>query len=264
MERPINELTTDRTVRIVIIAVLALLGLFLLLKSADALENFGHPVGSTQNTITVSGTGKSSVAPDIAHISFSVQENASTVAAAQDSATKRTNASLAALKKLGIADADVKTTGYNVYPQYEQQPCLNGACPQPSAPKIASYQVSQTVEVKVRDTAKAGDVLQALGTLGVQNISGPDFGVDDPSKTQEEARANAIKDAKEKAEVLARQLGVHLGKVASFNESTGGTYPMYQALGKSAAMDSVQATPPTLPTGTNDTTVNVTITYEIR
>ncbi len=261
--RPLNELTSDRRVRILIMGVLVLLMAFLAITTANAVNDFGRPENGT-NAITVTGEGKASVVPDIAQLSFTVQENASTVAAAQDAATKRTNDALAAIKMLGIADKDVKTTGYQVYPQYEQKPCSpGGSCG--GNPTISSYQVSQSIELKVRDTDKAGTVLQKLGTLGVQNISGPNFMVDDDNKAQEDARAEAIKDARTKAEVLAKQLGVRLGKVVSFSESGG--YPMpYYAKG-GVAMDSAvrnQAVAPTLPVGENDTNVTVSITYEIR
>jgi uncharacterized protein YggE len=263
--RPINELTSDNKVRLAILGVLVLLGLFLAVQIVSGINDFGRSENGT-NSITVSGTGKASIAPDIAQISFTVQENASTVAAAQDSATKRTDQALAALKALGIDDKDVKTTGYQVYPQYTTRPCPAGAYCANNGSEISGYQVSQTVEVKVRKTDQAGDVLQKLGTLGVQNISGPNFMVDDDGRVQLEAREEAIKDAKERADTLAKQLGVRLGKVVSFSES-GGAVP-YFAYGKGGAMDMAvtnQAAPaPTLPTGENETTVTVTITYEIR
>lgn len=263
--RPINELTADTRVRLAIVVVLALLAIFLGVKIISGINDFGRSENGT-NSITVSGTGKASIAPDVAQISFTVQENASTVAAAQDSATKRTNNALAAVKELGIDDKDVKTTGYQVYPQYTSRPCPAGAYCADNGSEITGYQVSQSIDVKVRDTAKAGDVLQKLGTLGVQNISGPNFMVDDDGKVQAEAREEAIKDARDRAELLAKQLGVRLGKVMSFSES-GGAIPYY-AYGKGGAgFDTAvaQSAPaPTLPTGENETNVTVTITYEIR
>lgn len=260
--RPLNELTSDRRVRVLIMGVLVLLMAFLAITTANAVNDFGRSENGA-NVITVTGEGKASVVPDIAQLSFTVQENASTVAAAQDSATKRTNNALAALKELGIADKDIKTTGYQVYPQYESKPCAPGMyCTQGTT--ISGYQVSQSVEVKVRKTDAAGTVLQKLGTLGVQNISGPNFMVDDDNKVQEEARAEAIKDARAKAKVLAGQLGVRLGKVVNFSESGRGYPTPYFAMAKGGAADVSAAPAPTLPTGENETNVSVSITYEIR
>lgn len=256
-------LSASRGVRYAAVAALSILAIFLVAKTWATIDDIGHVSAGNVPTITVNGTGKASAAPTIAHISFTVQENASTVAAAQESATKRTNTALDALKKLEIADKDVQTSGYNVSPQYEVQPCLpNSICNQSS--KIIGYQVSQSVEVKVRDTAKAGDVLQALGTAGVQNVSGPSFAVDDDSAVTAEARGKAIADARQKAEVLAKQLGVHLGKVISFSEN-GATPVPYFSYGKAGvAMDAAVASAPRLPTGENETTSTVSISYEIR
>lgn len=257
----------SRPVRYAAAAALAVLALFLLVKTFDALDQFGMGPNHPVNTITVTGEGKSTSVPNIAQVTFTVQETAGTVQAAQDAATKRTNDSLAAIKAMGIDDKDVKTLGYNVYPQYAENACPPGAMCKLAAGsnKITGYQVSQTVQVKVRDTAKAGDVLQKLGTLGVQNISGPDFMLDDDSGVQDEARAAAIKDANEKAQVLAKQLHVRLGKVMNFSENGGGyPYPMYSSRGGMAMDAAAQSVAPSLPVGQNETNVTVQITYEIR
>lgn len=254
-----------KPVRYTAAAALGVLALFLLALTINAFGNIGRSENPYMNTITVEGTGKAAAIPNIATVSFSVTETAATVGDAQTQATEKTNAALDAVDKLGVDKKDVKTTAYNVYPQYENiAPCYSGACPN-RAPKITGYQVSQTVEVKIRDTAKAGDVLQALGTLGVQNISGPNFMVDEDDAVKSEARKEAIDNAKAKAKALASELGVSLGKVVSFNENGYG-YPMYDAYGKGGVMmETAQAAPaPSLPVGENETSVTVTITYEIR
>jgi uncharacterized protein YggE len=260
-----SDFTNNQALRIAVVGVLAILALFLLVMTIGAAQNLGRPANPAVNVITVTGTGHANAAPDIATIDFTVTETASTVAAAQTAATKKTNDALAAVKALGIDDKDVKTTSYNVNPHYEYIPCVAGTlCPNGGS-KITGYDVSQSVEVKVRDTSKAGTVLEKLGSLNITNISGPNFTQDDASATHDEARAAAIKDAQSKAQELARELGVHLGMVTSFSEGGGG-YPMpvyATAYGKGgAAMDA--AVPPTLPTGQNETDVTVTITYEIR
>ncbi len=262
MDSP-NNIFSDSAVRISIVGVLAILALFLFAKTWATVEGMGHvKIGETP-TITISGTGKASTPPTIAQISFTVEERASTEQEAQTLATNKTDAALAGLKKLEIKDADIQTTGYQIYPQYETPNCKPGV-PCPQSTKISTYQVSQSVTVKVRDTAKAGDVLKALGTAGVQNVSGPNFMVDDPTAVQAEARGKAIADARQKAELLARQLGVHLGTVVSFSENGGGgVMPMFAQMAKGASADS-GAPAPTLPQGENETTSSVNITYEIR
>lgn len=264
MNQLVNELTSNRAARIAAVAVLALLALFLLVKTWDTA--FGRDVSDPFNTITVEGTGTAAMVPDTARITFTVMESAPEVGAAQDAATKRTDAALAALEDMDIEERDVKTVSYNVSPKYDypQQPCYPGMICPSGAPRIVGYDVSQTIEVKVRDTAKAGDVLGALGALGVQNISGPEFVVDDESAVTAEARAEAIEEARAKAKELAGELNVRLGKVVSFSEGTPGDLYGY---GKGGGIMMEAAAPnraPTLPTGENETEITVMITYEIR
>lgn len=258
-------LKATKPVRWAAAGALSVLALFLLALTIHAWGDIGRSTNPYTNTITVEGSGKAAAVPNVAVISFSVTQSEAAVADAQAAATAKTNAALDAVKKLGIDDKDVKTVSYNVYPKYDQSaPCYSGNCPNTS-PKIVGYEVSQSIEVKVRDTAKAGDVLQALGTLGVQNISGPNFTVDENDAVKNEARAEAIKNAQAKAKELASELGVSLGKVVSFYENTG-PYPVYDSYGaKGGAMGTAAAAPPpSLPTGENETDVSVSITYEIR
>jgi hypothetical protein len=206
--------------------------------------------------------------PDTARITFTITESSANVADAQKAATDKTDKALAALKEQGIDDRDVKTLSYNISPKYEysQRGCFGGMiCPPvTSSPTIVGYDVSQTIQVKVRETEKAGDVLASLGTIGVQNVNGPEFVVDDETAVQGEAREEAIDEARAKAKALAKDLGVHLGDIVSFSE--GPTGQMYGYKG-GVMMDSAMAVPaaaPTLPTGENETEITVSITYEIR
>jgi len=252
--------------RIALLAVLVLLALFLLAKTWDAA--FGRGPNEPVNVITVTGTGEAVVVPDIAQIDFTVTEQAATVAEAQAKTTERTNSALEAVKQLGIEEQDVKTTYYAINPRYEyaNTVCMAGMpCPPPGSPRIIGYEASQAIQVKVRDTAKAGQVLETLGSLGVQNISSPNFTVDNEDEVRAQAREEAIKEAREKAKVLAKQLGVRLGKTVSFYENEG-PYPYYGYGKGGGAMESdirVSAVAPTLPTGQNETSVSISITYEI-
>ena len=253
----------SKPVRYAAAAALSVLALFLLLLSINALGNLGRSENPYMNTITVEGRGSGTAIPNLATVSFSVTERGTTVAEAQTKATQKTDAALAAVESLGIEERDVKTLSYNVYPQYEAiAPCYGGICPSVN-PRIIGYEVSQSVEVKVRETGKAGDVLQALGTLNVQNISGPNFTVDEEDGLTGVAREAAIENAKAKAEALADQLGVKLGKVVSFYENTA-PYPYYGYDAKGGMMETMNQAAPSLPTGEQETEVSVSITYEIR
>lgn len=245
-------------------SVLVLLSLFLLALTVKAFSDLDRNEYPT-TSITIDGVGSATSMPDIAAISFTVQEEAPTVAAAQDSATKRTNDAITALTALGIADTDITTASYNVYPQYQYPPCTEAYCPN-TPPTIRAYQVSQSITVKVRDTAKVGDVLQALGDAGVQNISGPNFTVDEPEAIRAEARAKAVADAKAKAKALADELGVRLGKVVGFWENTDtGGYPMYDrsVMNEGYGGDAMMSAP-TIPTGEGEYEVRVSVTFELK
>ena len=256
-------LTASRPVRYAAAAALGMLAIYLLVMTGDQIRRFGYGDNPPVNTITVTGTGKSAVVPDIAYISFDVQESAPVVADAQAAATKRANDALAAMAALGIADKDVQTTGYNITPQYQGTACAPGmACTQPVSNTITGYQVSQSVTLTLRDTSKAGDVLQKLGTLGVQNVSGPDFATDDDTAVTDDARGKAITDAKQEAQVLAKQLGVTLGDVTNFSENSG-PYPVYDSMSAKTSGLATPAAAPTLPVGQDQHTVTVQVTYEI-
>lgn len=256
----------SKPVRYAAAAALILLALFLLVKTLDVLAyGIGRSDAYPSNVIVVEGTGEATAIPDIASINYSVTERGATVGEAQTKATENMNASLTFLKKMGVEEKDIKTTGYNVYPEYEYQPvCYSSYCPPAGNPDIIGYSVSQSVEVKVRDTENVGGVLQGLGDAGVQNIYGPNFTVDDEDAARTKAREAAIIEAREKARTLAKQLGVRLGKVVSFYENNG-AYPYYDK-GFGGAMDvamTQEAPAPSLPAGEQETSVTVSITYEI-
>ena len=167
----------------------------------------------------------------------------------------------------GVADRDISTQSYNISPHYEYQSatCPAGSyCPRGKS-VLTGYDVSQSIQVKVRDLSKAGIILASIGSLGVRNVNGLDFSVDEPTKVQAEARDKAITDAKSKADVLARQLGVRIVRVVSFSENTGGyPRPMYSMMSKAVGAEDSAPVAPEIPTGEQKVTSNVSITYEIR
>ncbi|MBU6323492.1 MAG: SIMPL domain-containing protein [Patescibacteria group bacterium] len=261
----LRELASSATVRIALTGTLAMLSLFLLAETFSLVSGMLEPTAPPADTITVSGDGKATAVPDVAKISFSVMETAKQVADAQAAATKRADAALAAVKAAGVSDKDVRTTSYDVSPQYAYpHPCLPGeACPNYGSPTITGYQVSESIEVTVHDLAKTGDILQSLGTLGVQNVSGPQFTVNDTSAVMAAARADAIAKAQADASRLSAALGVSLGRVVSFSENANAPYPIF-AMGAAAMSAKDAASAPTLPTGQNEYDAHVSITYAIR
>jgi uncharacterized protein YggE len=219
------------------------------------------------NTIQVSGHGQVDEAPNLATFTFSVVSDKATVAQAQADATSKQNALSAYLTQAGIADKDIRTSGYSIYPQYEYQqaacPQGSGYCP-PGKQVLTGYEVRQMTTVKVRDLGKAGDLLAGVGGKGATEVSSLTFTFDDPNAPQSDARAAAIADAKAKAQVLAGQLGVSLVRIVSFSESNSSPRPMAVYEAATAYGKGGVASAPAISPGTNTVGDDVTVTYEIR
>jgi len=260
----------------VVKAVVVTLAVFAVWGAASAVKTFKEFrfVGSgttATNIITVSGEGEVFAVPDLATFSVTVMEEAKEVKDAQKVATKKMNDIIAYLKAQGIEEKDIKTTSYNVYPKYEwvetQVECIRYPCPPTGNQEMTGFEVSQILEVKVRDTEKAGDILSGVGNLGANTVSGLNFTIDEEDALVAEARGKAIDDATTKAKELAKQLNVSLVRIVGFNENGG--YPVYykrEMMTMSADAGYGGATPPApeLPVGENKITSSVSITYEIR
>ena len=228
-------------------AVLVILAIFLLASTNKVVNT-----ATTTNTVSFSGEGKVVAKPDITKVNLSIVTDALTSKIAQDENSKKSKALTDYLKKQNIDDKDVKTTGYNIYPQY-RYPQYGGQ------PTITGYQVNQSMEVKIRDLDKVSNILDGVVGAGANQVNGLSFEIDDPEALKAEARAKAIADAKKKANELKSQVGISLGKIVNFSENTGG-YPVpmyYDAKGMGGGGPSVHA-------GENEITVSVTITYQIK
>jgi len=262
----------DQRIKKSIVITLALLSLFLAAKFIGEVKAFrfigSYPQG--QSIISVSGKGEVVGIPDIALFSFSVTEESLVVKEAQDEAAKQINAVLDYLKKSGVAEKDITTSGYNIYPRYEygtKAVALPGyyPVPQPAGKQtLAAYVVSQSVMVKVRALGNAGKLLAGIGELGATNVSGLSFDFDKRDELVREARDKAIKDARGEAAKLAKSLGVRLVRIISYNE--GGGYPLYYAKAEAAfgRGGDMAPTAPEIPVGEDKIVSTVSITYEIK
>ncbi len=249
----------------VLIVILSLFLFVLTIKEIKSLRYVGSE-SQIQNTISVNGKGEIVAVPDIATISFSVTEQSMDVAKATDALNKRIATIVKTLKDNGIAEKDIKTTNYTSYPRYDYSRGGMESMYYPDGGKqvLAGYDVSQSIDVKIRKIDDSGKIVSLLGGLKVTNLYGPNFTNEKYDDLVKQARVDAIKDARTQAETLAKELGVHLVRVVSFNE--GGYYPMMYGKTEAVGMGGADSspTPATLPTGENKITSNVTITYEIR
>lgn len=243
-----------------------LLIIFLAALSVKAIKEVGY-VGQgvyPSKTVSVNGVGEVFAAPDVAQFTFSVTEEGSSVSDAQNKVTTKIDEALVSLKDMGIEDKDIKTVSYNAYPRYSysQVACFSGICP-PRERRLDGYEVSQAISVKVRDTEKAGDVLAGVSEVGVSNVTGLNFVVDDQDALIAEAREKAIEDAQEKIDRLAKDLGVKVKGIVGFSESTGDpAYPRYEMMASDAV--GFGGGGPVLPEGENMVRVQVYVNYEIR
>lgn len=244
---------------------------FLAVFVANALfEGRGYrDENKTPNTISFSGHGEVNAVPDIANIYFSIHKDGKTVKEAQASVAVIEKKALDLLKSKGVEDKDIKTSNASFNPKYAyQEPCFysaSGGIQRPciDGPTISGYEASESITVKVRNTDSVGDIMQGLGATGVSNLNGPNFAIDKEDALKAQARKLAIDDAKEKAKILAKDLGVRLGKIASFSES--GNFPiMYEKAEMMSAGAVPSAAPAVIPKGENTISSDVTITYEIR
>ncbi|HRH30883.1 MAG TPA: SIMPL domain-containing protein [Candidatus Paceibacterota bacterium] len=222
-------------------------------------------------SIAVSGSGEVFAVPDVAMITFTIKEEAKTSKEATDKMTAKETKALEFLKEKGIEEKDIKTLWLNTSPKYEYAKPMTVCTPEWCPPstqnqQIVGYETNQTIQVKVRDTEKAGEIISGITAIGIGEVSGPEFSVDDVDALRVEARKLAIEDAKEKAKVLGKDLDVKLVRIISYSE--GGDYPMYYAMGgdmsvrNEAKADTPQA--PALSTGEQKITSSVTIVYEIK
>jgi hypothetical protein len=239
---------------------------------------------ATPATISFTGHGEVTATPDIANVYFTISKDAQTVSVAQAGVATIEKSALDILKAKGVSDKDIQTTDASFNPKYEykQAACpiappipLNGsvsgstaiASPvycDPGKQVLIGYTASESITVKIRNTDTVGDIMQSLGTTGVTDLSGPNFTIDNPDALQVQARKLAIDDAKAKAQVLAKDLGVSLGKIESFEDNSTGPI-VYNTEAKVMSVASVPvAVPAVIPKGQNTITSDVTIIYEIK
>jgi uncharacterized protein YggE len=201
-----------RTINILSFAVLAAMIMAIALP-ASAQQ------GTNERTITVTGFGSASGAPDVAFVMLGVQVNNADPTAAFNGVNSGISAVRDAMLALGIAESDLQTIGLNMWVQesYDSSGMATGN---------RTYNATNTLNITVRDIALAGDVVTAGINAGANIINGLSFGIDDPSGLAQEARIEAVADARARAQQLAGLLGLTLGDVVSIDESVrGGALP---------------------------------------
>ena len=248
-----------------ILGSVALVALIVALASYAVLNlEMAKNVEKMEATISVTGEGEILAIPDIGTFTFSVNAQAATAPEAQQLSGTKINEILAYLKEQGIEEKDIKTENYNLFPRYryEEKVCQFGSFCPPGEQIPDGFEVTQSVVVKVRDTAKAGNLIAGVGERGATDIGGLSFTIDDVDALKVDAREKAIADAKAKADVLAAQLGVKITRLVSYSENSDEYMPYVKTMEMSADAASAFGGAE-LPVGEESTKVRVQVTYEV-
>jgi uncharacterized protein YggE len=203
--------------------------------------------------ISVSGAGSVNVNPDVAYVSLGVTTKNADPKAALEKNNQLIAEVISAVRKMGVAEKDIRTTDFNMYPSYDYNY-------EKGSDQISSYMVSNNVNVVIRDIAVVGDVLGAAADAGANVSGGVQFGLLDNSAAYNEALVLAIQNAVGKAEAIAGALGKSIGSPSSVSESMN-YYSPYAAGMLNMAMDASVGSVP-MQTGKLTVTANVQMVYE--
>ena len=220
-------------------------------SSAQAATTAAQPPsGSSTGRITVTGTGTVTGTPNQLVLSMGVQVSGGSVSAALAQANQATDHVTAALQGLGVASADIQTSGLSIYPNYS------------SGSQVPSgYQVTESLTATLRQLDKAGQQIQAAADAGGNaiTVSGVSLNLTDDGPLLAIARSNAMKDARAKAEQFARAAGQQLGQVISITPAGTSSPPVFNQMQNAAAGP---ATVPVSP-GSQQVSVSVTVVYAV-
>jgi uncharacterized protein YggE len=237
----------------ILIAVAVVNVVFFVMPMLQKLGDGFYP----SRTITVSSEGKATVSPDIAQVSFSVISQGQNPQTLSTNNNEKMSAVIQFVKSQNIDEKDIKTTGYDLSPNYQWDKTTQRNF-------IVGYTLTQTVLVKIRDLAKVAQVLGGLAPLGVNQIGGVSFTVDNQEAVLALARADAFRKAEAKAKEMASQAGVSLGRVLNVSEYGGGVpIPYYSAKAEMGGLGGAPSVP-TIQPGTQEVTDQITITYTLR
>lgn len=241
-----------------------ILGVVLAMSAVFYVSQYARSIDRTYpaKTFTVDGSADIDVRPDLASFTVGlVTEGGTDVGALQAKNTEKMNQVTQYLKDAGVDPKDLKTMNYNLNPRYSNPTCDGGVCP-PST--IVGYTVDQSLQVKVRDTGKIGELLTGVVQNGGNTVSQVQFVLDDDTDVKAEARAEAIGKARAKAEAIARAGGFRLGKLVTLYETSDVPQPYAYGMGGGAMeVSAVKQAAPVIEPGTQNTKVNVSMTYEI-
>lgn len=204
-------------------------------------------------TFDVTAEGKTTVKPDIALVNAGIRAQSQTVKGAQDQINSVINNVSQAAKDLGVDPKDIQTISYNINSDYDYSS---------SPAKIKGYTANTTISIKVRQIDKINSVIDAATAGGANEVSGVRFDVDDKTKAQNEARSNAVEEAKKKAEDAAKIAGFKLGRIVNYYETDYGS-PVPYSVSNIRTLDLAAEKATQVEPGSSEIRITVTLSYEI-
>ena len=251
----LEETTLRKYFWLILNVVLAALALLIILFGIPAIQRYNDSVYPAR-MVSVSAEGKTTASPDLAESSFSVVSQGKNPEELTEANNQKMATVVNFLKAKGVETKDIKTTAYNLAPDYRYDENSGRNF-------ISGYTLTQTISVKMRDLAKAPEIVGGLTPLGVNQIGGINFVVEDMDAALNDARAEAIAKARAKAEAMAKAAGVRLGRLVNLSESSGpGPYPYFEKAYGAGDMIAPSVAP--LEPGESEVTVTVSLTYALR
>jgi uncharacterized protein YggE len=217
------------------------------------------------NVFSVSAEGKVKAVPDTAIVTLGVISQGKDAKEAQNQGVQKINQITEFVKSLGVAKEDITTTQSSINPRYSYQPDGQN--------NIIGYESYQNITIKVRKVNESSEIVGKLmsGAVekGANNVQGSQFVIDDPDSLKQEARKLAIANAKVKAEELAKEAGITLGKVVSVSENGNGYMPMYakdyaMGMGEGIGGGGAPVTLPNVEVGSQEVIQNITLTFQVK
>ena len=214
-------------------------------------------VYDTNSGIHASGIGTVTAEPDIAIVTLGVEALHDSVTAARDDAARSLAAIVDELRAAGIADEDIRTAYFSIDPRYQYV--------RDGEQELLGFQVTNTLNVTVRDPNAAGDIVDRAVSMGgdFTRVNSVSLQIEDTTALEEQARVLAIEDAVEKADLYATHLNVARGSLVSIAESSFDAYPIAEARFSSFAMDSAASVPTQFFGGEMEVTVRVQAIFAI-
>ncbi|MCT2400636.1 SIMPL domain-containing protein [Novosphingobium mangrovi (ex Huang et al. 2023)] len=230
--------------------------------SASAQTAAPAPIEQGHTLLAVNAQGTSTREPDMATFSAGVTTRGDTASAALKENARLMNQVIAALRRAGIASKDIQTRDLSINPVYSQPARKPDGSYDPNERRIVAYESSNRVNVRQRKLEDYGKVIDALVSAGANEVNGPGFTLAEPEQAEDEARADAIKEARRRADLYAQAAGLHVVRILSISES-GGYSPQIMVTAAKRMYAEASPAPPPVAAGELDVQVNLNVQFEL-